>query len=574
MTALSNESCVQGVIFVSLGARVMRIDYLNALILRVLETCNSCTVYILDADEEINLLQLKRLGRAEAIERVGSYSDELERSVLDTFPNSRVQCVRVKDLQRDPDYQQILRRFEDTFHGSARFRASCLNQVYRNLQPLLNRLQIRRWRGSEAVAALAQYLLGELSLKVLVASRDGSWVEFGPSRKDMAIVQAIHEGRYPTLRSIGSHQLPYIPVPAEMVLSNVSYQYSKGGFSLGSISLTLRPGVRYGILGGNGSGKTTLLQLIGGHLAVKSGSITWAGTCINKWPAGNRPTATVFQDLALFPHMTARQNVEFGLRYHRRLTAAAATTAATQWLERVGVPKHLFGEKPSNLSGGLQQRVAIARALATRPSILLLDEPTASLDAITRDLLADLLREAVRDGWVSSVVVVSHDRDFILSTCDRITVLHRGTILYEGDPADAIAKPPSAFTAALLSDSNVVRGSFRDGTFRSANGHLEWQCETGSASKSGNAAIVFRPGVAQTVSSGNAGELILKGRVLDVRSTASGILVSVDAGLSVPVRALLDKPSSVAFPASDIELYIQPEDTILTHDDLNYIGAR
>ncbi|MEU7476979.1 ABC transporter ATP-binding protein [Lentzea sp. NPDC042327] len=241
-----------------------------------------------------------------------------------------------------------------------------------------------------------------------------------------------------------------------------SLRVTRAHFDL-DLDLTIAPGEVVALLGPNGAGKTTALralaglqQLTGGRIAV--GESVWDGPG-RYLPAEERPIGVVFQDYLLFAHMSALENVAFGLRARGTRRAEARAVAAT-WLDRVGLAGHA-GAKPRALSGGQAQRVALARALATGPSLLLLDEPLAALDASTRlQVRAELGR--VLTGFTGHTLLVTHDPLDAMVLADRLVILEDGRAVQEGPPAEVARRPRTDYVANLVG-LNLYRGT-ADGT--------------------------------------------------------------------------------------------------------------
>jgi molybdate transport system ATP-binding protein len=233
----------------------------------------------------------------------------------------------------------------------------------------------------------------------------------------------------------------------------------RGGFRL-DVQLRIRAGEVVALLGPNGAGKTTVLRTLSGLTAIDAGSISLDGTVVDDpirrtWiPPEERGVGVVFQDYLLFPHLSALDNVAFGPRRHRRSRRAARKVAAT-WLARVGLADHA-GRKPHQLSGGQAQRVALARALAVDPTLLLLDEPLAALDASTRmDTRGELRRHL--SAHPGAALVVTHDPLDALVLADRLVILEDGRVVQEGDPATIAAQPRTEYVARLVG-LNLFRG--------------------------------------------------------------------------------------------------------------------
>ncbi|WP_163746049.1 ABC transporter ATP-binding protein [Mycolicibacterium helvum] len=220
--------------------------------------------------------------------------------------------------------------------------------------------------------------------------------------------------------------------------------------------LTVADGELFAILGPSGSGKTTVLRMIAGFEQPTAGTIHLGGTDVTALPPAKRDTNTVFQDYALFPHMTVAQNVEYGLkvkgvaRPERRERTAAA-------LDMVRLSGHA-ARKPTQLSGGQQQRVALARALVGRPKVLLLDEPLGALDLKLREQMQVELKAIQREVGIT-FVIVTHDQDEALTLCDRLAVFNNGRIEQIGAAREVYENPANRFVADFVGTSNVVDGT-------------------------------------------------------------------------------------------------------------------
>ncbi|MEV6482339.1 ABC transporter ATP-binding protein [Streptomyces sp. NPDC051576] len=227
----------------------------------------------------------------------------------------------------------------------------------------------------------------------------------------------------------------------------------RGTFRL-DVSLTAAPGDVVALLGPNGAGKTTALRALAGLVDLTAGHLRLDGAVLDRTPPESRPVGVVFQDYLLFPHLTALDNVGFGPRC-QGATKAESRAVAAEWLDRMGLAEHA-GAKPRRLSGGQAQRVAVARALATRPRLLLLDEPLAALDARTRlDVRAQLRRHLAE--FEAVAVLVTHDPLDAMVLADRLVVIEHGTVVQEGAPAD-IARHPRTDYIAQLVGLNLYKG--------------------------------------------------------------------------------------------------------------------
>jgi molybdate transport system ATP-binding protein len=230
------------------------------------------------------------------------------------------------------------------------------------------------------------------------------------------------------------------------------------------ITLSAEPGEVVGLIGPNGAGKSTTLRALAGLVPIDDGSIrvgddTWSSPDLHL-PPNERSVGVVFQDHLLFPHLSALDNVGFGLR-SAGVSRKDARARAQSWLERLAIAD-LADRRPGQLSGGQAQRVAIARALASEPRMLLLDEPTASLDASGAMTLRTQLREHLQAFAGVSIVVTHTALDAMVMT-DRLVVLDQGVIVQMGTPTEVAARPRTHHVAALVG-LNLVRGEASNGT--------------------------------------------------------------------------------------------------------------
>jgi molybdate transport system ATP-binding protein len=245
------------------------------------------------------------------------------------------------------------------------------------------------------------------------------------------------------------------------------------------------------LLGPNGAGKTTCLRAVAGLQPIHDGHVLIGGVVVEdpsrhiRIPAAQRDVGLIFQDHLLFPHLSARDNVAFGLR-SRGTKKQQARATATAWLQRVGIAD-LADRKPRRLSGGQAQRVAIARALATNPSLLLLDEPLASLDAGAKMTLRSELRRHL-EAFPGVAVLVTHDALDALMLADTLVVLHEGMVVQRGTPDQVSAHPRSDHVARLVG-LNLVRGTAHGTVVTTADGvHL-----VSATDNSGDVFASFRP---------------------------------------------------------------------------------
>jgi len=219
------------------------------------------------------------------------------------------------------------------------------------------------------------------------------------------------------------------------------------------LDLELAAGEFFTLLGPSGCGKTTTLRMIAGFERPSAGEIRIEGTDVAEEPPHRRPTNTVFQSYALFPHLSVRDNVAFGLK-RKRVARAEIGERVRAELERVGLGAEA-NRRPSQLSGGMQQRVALARALVNLPKVLLLDEPLGALDLKLRKGLQVELKRIQREVGIT-FVYVTHDQEEALTMSDRIAVMNRGRVEQIGIPEDVYERPATTFVAGFIGVSNLM----------------------------------------------------------------------------------------------------------------------
>jgi len=249
---------------------------------------------------------------------------------------------------------------------------------------------------------------------------------------------------------------PSSAVTEAIRLEGVSFGYGNAHV-VDDVSLAVPAGAFITLLGPSGCGKTTLLRLLGGYLTPQRGQIILQGREVTSLPPNVRQIGMVFQSYALFPHLTARQNVAFGLEVRGRPTAEVRQRVDAV-LERVGLTGVERDRFPAQLSGGQQQRVALARALAFGPPLLLLDEPLASLDRHLRIQVRAELSRIHRQSAVTTIMV-THDQDEALAGSDMIGVMQSGRLLQVGSPRELYERPRNAFVARFLGEANLIEGS-------------------------------------------------------------------------------------------------------------------
>ncbi|MBU2357665.1 MAG: ABC transporter ATP-binding protein [Alphaproteobacteria bacterium] len=239
---------------------------------------------------------------------------------------------------------------------------------------------------------------------------------------------------------------------ADVALSAISQTF--GTFrALNGIDLSFGAGEFVVLLGPSGCGKSTLLFILGGFLTPTEGTVMIGGRDMDGVAPKDRPTTTMFQDYALFPHMTLRDNVGFGLRM-KGMGRGARSAKADDMLDLVGL-RDKAGAKPHELSGGQRQRVALARALAVDPDVLLLDEPLGALDLKLRRQMQDELK-AIQRKVGTTFVHVTHDQEEAMAIADRIVVMNHGRVEDFGTPEQIYLHPKTLFTANFMGDMNRI----------------------------------------------------------------------------------------------------------------------
>jgi spermidine/putrescine transport system ATP-binding protein len=260
---------------------------------------------------------------------------------------------------------------------------------------------------------------------------------------------------------------------------------------LKSLSLDIAAGEFITLLGESGSGKTTLLRIIAGFEQPTSGEIWMSGDRLDIQPAHKRRVNTVFQQYALFPHLSVRENVAYGLRVKNtpKMEIGGRVNQALQM-----VKMHEFGDaKPTRLSGGQQQRVALARALINRPQLLLLDEPLSALDANLRKQMQSELKSLQREVGIT-FLFVTHDQEEAMALSDRIALLRNGALEQVAAPREIYAHPATAYTAQFIGQTNLLHADVKNGV--ATCGSLRWF----TSAADGSAIFSLRPEAIQIAS--------------------------------------------------------------------------
>ena len=224
------------------------------------------------------------------------------------------------------------------------------------------------------------------------------------------------------------------------------------------LSVTIKNGELFTLLGPSGCGKTTLLRMIAGFNTIEGGDFYFDDHRINEMDPGKRNIGMVFQNYAIFPHLTVRKNVAFGLK-NRKISNEDAKARTMEFLKLVKIEDYA-DRMPERLSGGQQQRVALARALVIRPDVLLMDEPLSNLDAKLRVEMRTVIKQIQRDVGITTVYV-THDQEEAMAISDRIAVMDGGRIQHIGMPKDIYQRPANLFVATFIGKTNVLNGRAR-----------------------------------------------------------------------------------------------------------------
>ena len=337
------------------------------------------------------------------------------------------------------------------------------------------------------------------------------------------------------------------------------------------VSLSVRHGEFYSLLGPSGCGKTTTLRMIAGFERCDSGRIRLVGEDITNTPPDKRRVNTVFQQYALFPHMTVEDNVAYGLRQaglpRGELTSKLDTGLATVRLTE------LRNRYPRELSGGQQQRVALARALVNEPKVLLLDEPLAALDLKLRKAMQHELKK-LQERVGISFVYVTHDQEEALTLSDRIAVMSDGKILQEGSPTEIYEGPTTRFVADFIGETNFFEGVVEESgkvvVVRAGSG-LVLRCRPASFATPGLAvAVSVRPESVRALAQGEVAPNVLEG-ILQ-RTTYLGDSLQhhllLDDGREVTARRHNDRGSQEQWSVGErVRVGWSEEEALVVHDE-------
>ncbi len=317
--------------------------------------------------------------------------------------------------------------------------------------------------------------------------------------------------------------------------------------ALDGVSLEIARGEFFALLGPSGCGKTTLLRILAGLEEPDAGEVRIAGTDQRGVPPERRPVNTVFQCYALFPHLSVRENVGFGLRM-RGIPAAERTARVEAALALVQAGA-LGERRPAQISGGQRQRVALARALVNEPRVLLLDEPLGALDLQLRRELQRELR-ALQQRLGITFVHVTHDQEEALALSDRVAVMRAGRIEQIGAPAEIYARPRNAFVAEFLGGCNVLTGD-ADGTGHVTTSAGVVELRDGAGDARGNCRVAIRPEWIEC-----RADLPIRARVMEATFSGADVELALLVGeTSLRARCRADAPAPTPGRDTGIRLH-------------------
>jgi len=322
---------------------------------------------------------------------------------------------------------------------------------------------------------------------------------------------------------------------------------------ISGLNLNIKDGELFTLLGPSGCGKTTLLRMIAGFNSIEGGDFYFNDERINDKDPSKRNIGMVFQNYAIFPHMTVRENVAFGLK-NRKLDKASIVRETDRFLAMMQIDQYA-DRLPENLSGGQQQRVALARALVIRPDVLLMDEPLSNLDAKLRLEMRQAIRDIQKEVGITTVYV-THDQEEAMSISDTIAVMKSGSIQHLGTPRDIYQRPCNLFVATFIGRTNILPGTMKGGALVFHSGyavnHPSW-----AKIADQRVQVSVRP---EEFIIGPAGSEGIPGTVVDSIYLGLNTHYIVDVGLEQKVELIQESTiGDTVVPGSQISLTVKRE---------------
>lgn len=349
-----------------------------------------------------------------------------------------------------------------------------------------------------------------------------------------------------------------------------------GNFTaLNGINLEIRDGELFTLLGPSGCGKTTTLRLIAGFYQPDSGEIRFNDRVVNAVPTAQRGIGIVFQNYALWPHMTVAQNIAYGLKI-KKMDSVEIRKKVAEGLEKVGLTG-MGNRYPGQLSGGQQQRVALARALVLSPEVLLLDEPLSNLDAKVRMKVRAEIRQIQQDLKITTIYV-THDQEEALTLSDQIAVMREGSVAQVGTPKDLYERPDNAFTAHFIGTNNLL-----EGTVIERNGDHTYQVDTKIGKLNGISVKNLRSGSQCTVAirpeniefngeDAVNGCNIISGKIFFASYLGNILRYDVQTPSGVLIKADVKDPwhHQLLSAGTDVCLRVMPNTCLIIDDRINF----
>ncbi|MBZ4664508.1 MAG: peptide transporter substrate-binding protein [Caloramator sp.] len=349
-------------------------------------------------------------------------------------------------------------------------------------------------------------------------------------------------------------------------IENVVKKYEKTTV-IPNLSLDIKNGEFFTLLGPSGCGKTTLLRMIAGFNSIDGGYIKFDDEVINQIPAYKRNIGMVFQNYAIFPHLTVKENVEYGLKL-RKIPKAESDKRVEEMLKTVKMYDYK-DRLPDRLSGGQQQRIALARAIVIRPNVLLMDEPLSNLDAKLRVEMRSVIRDIQKEIGITTVYV-THDQEEALAISDRIAVMKEGVVQQVGTPCQIYKRPTNIFVATFIGSSNLIKAKIKfenDDKYIVFNNEFKIKMDNLKKNvKDGQSVVVsIRP---EELKISNKG---LKVKIL--KGTFFGKFINYEFRLNDDIVFGENKVCEFVQHISDVNIFLKENDEVYLEPDLKRINV-